>query len=788
MKIFTCAAVLSFGFGVAIGAAAEATPLASDRDMVTGVSVVKADCHNEFGLSDFLIRKAQIGRLWVKVENRGFCVRFWLSTAGGNKDEALVAFHGDIGGKIDGKLQLVEAARPISDENLQNIAGFGSRLYRGPYFWIARPGAFGSSGHHVKDRRKLLEIRIAMAALDALKQHYGFKRFHLVGHSGGGHTVAGLVQLRSDIGCAVIASGPTSLRSMQRDSGHPISRKHPFYDPIDHVNAIRQRPDLHLFVVSDRNDKRVSYRSQLEFVERVKARNLPITHVIATATDKNSHDLFDRGLRLAVDCANEARDQVVVSNVSGQGPVPLLSQPQTPTSNPNPTQPKPQTPADIINARGFWDGAPTTANQPTPVQIAALRARQAVGAADPRPTLGVSETFNKALTYAPAASSPIDRANVTMPSKTLAVKGDEAENGITAGPQAADAEVVLVTKDLGPVLSKAKIAANVELDDTLMQVKDAANSRSNVTDKPMAPVAQRVVLYDEDPSDAKGKQYVGSVIWRTEQIKASGNQKPDMAVRADIEIPDRKFKMTMSFRRNTDTSLPASHTAELTFILPQDFSGGGVGNVPGILMKSVEQARGTPLAGLAVKVIDSFFLVGLSNVDADRARNLQLFKERSWFDVPLVYVNQRRAIIAIEKGAAGEHAFKDALAAWGEDYPIASTDAQTRVRSFTRTAASNAKTSVLTHYNLTPDCNPSGTIDVRVLKQPSQGTLEIVGDRGFTNYPADNIRAKCNVQEVELTRVWYKSNADFKGLDEVQLEAFFTSGTSIKTTLQISVK
>ena len=182
----------------------------------------------------------------------------------------------------------------------------------------------------------------------------------------------------------------------------------------------------------------------------------------------------------------------------------------------------------------------------------------------------------------------------------------------------------------------------------------------------VAPVAQRVVLYDEDPSDPKGKQYVGSVIWRTEPVKATGNQKPDIAVRADIEIPDRKFKMTMSIRRNTDTSLPASHTAELTFILPQDFSGGGVGNVPGILMKSNEQARGTPLAGLAVKVTDGFFLVGLSNVDSDRARNLHLLKEQPWFDVPLVYVNQRRAIIAIEKGSPGERAFNDAFALWGE--------------------------------------------------------------------------------------------------------------------------
>jgi hypothetical protein len=175
---------------------------------------------------------------------------------------------------------------------------------------------------------------------------------------------------------------------------------------------------------------------------------------------------------------------------------------------------------------------------------------------------------------------------------------------------------------------------------------------------------QRAVLYDEDPSDPKGKQYIGSVVWRTEPVKASGNQKADIAVRADIEVPDRKFKMTMSFRRNTDSSLPASHTAELTFILPPDFAGGGVGNVPGILMKSNEPARGAPLAALAVKVTDGFFLVGLSNVDADRQRNIRLLKNRSWFDVPLVYANQRRAILAIEKGPSGEQAFANAFQAW----------------------------------------------------------------------------------------------------------------------------
>jgi hypothetical protein len=209
--------------------------------------------------------------------------------------------------------------------------------------------------------------------------------------------------------------------------------------------------------------------------------------------------------------------------------------------------------------------------------------------------------------------------------------------------------VVDAPKDSSTPLNRPKITDRVGQPSSMDQV---------------AAVAQRVVLYDEDPNDPKGKQYVGTVVWRTEQIK--GGKGNDIAVRADLEIPERKFKMTMSFRRNTDGSLPASHTAELTFVLPADFAGGGVSNVPGILMKSNEQARGTPLAGLAVKVTDGFFLVGLSNVESDRARNIQLLKERSWFDVPLVYANQRRAIIAIEKGSPGDRAFNDAFSAWGE--------------------------------------------------------------------------------------------------------------------------
>jgi hypothetical protein len=182
--------------------------------------------------------------------------------------------------------------------------------------------------------------------------------------------------------------------------------------------------------------------------------------------------------------------------------------------------------------------------------------------------------------------------------------------------------------------------------------------------QPGAAVAQRVVLYEEDPADPAGKRYVGSAIWRTETVSPGPNQPPELAIRADVEIPDRKIAMTWSLRRNSDPGLPASHTIEIMFKLPTDFAGGSISNVPGILMKQAEQTRGVPLAGLAVKVTNGFFLIGLSAVDADRDRNIQLLKERSWFDIPVVYGNNRRAILALEKGTPGERAFTDAFAAW----------------------------------------------------------------------------------------------------------------------------
>ena len=179
-------------------------------------------------------------------------------------------------------------------------------------------------------------------------------------------------------------------------------------------------------------------------------------------------------------------------------------------------------------------------------------------------------------------------------------------------------------------------------------------------------VAQRVVLYEEDPNNPAGRQFVGSAVWRTETVSPGSGLAPELEVRADITIPERNMSVTWTLRRNTDKALPASHTIEIMFNLPPDFPGGGVANVPGVLMKDSEQARGVPLAGLAVKVTNGFFLIGLSAVDADVQRNTDLLKTRPWFDIPIVYNNGGRAILALEKGPPGDRAFADAFAAWAK--------------------------------------------------------------------------------------------------------------------------
>lgn len=176
----------------------------------------------------------------------------------------------------------------------------------------------------------------------------------------------------------------------------------------------------------------------------------------------------------------------------------------------------------------------------------------------------------------------------------------------------------------------------------------------------------RAVLIEESPGSAQPQTFEGTITWRTETVNAGPGLPPDIGLRGDLVIPERKIAMSFVLRRNTDQTLPASHTIEIGFKLPDDFPFGGVANVDAVRSKPNQQSLGTPLAGLAVRVNPTLFLVGLSEKAADRQRNVALLQAYPWLDVLLTYTNNKKAALAFDKGQAGEQAFNDAFSAWGE--------------------------------------------------------------------------------------------------------------------------
>lgn len=276
-------------------------PLHTPQELARGVAPNESRC------------KSLATALWVHADGRGFCVRYWISTAGGKRDEAIVFFHGDIGAYINSKLQLSSYSAAATAGGMQRRANQRSRFIQAPYVAIGRIGAYGSSGDH-RDRARPIEVRVAAAALDALKERYGLKRLHVAGQSGGAHTVAALLQTRDDIGCAVMASGAISFRSSIHGRGRwsPAAIKQR-YDPIDFIGAMRERPGQRMIVLSDPDDRAVSFRSQKEFVDRVKARGLPILHITAAAGDEDFHGLEWEAIRVAGDCAKGVDDSGLVT-------------------------------------------------------------------------------------------------------------------------------------------------------------------------------------------------------------------------------------------------------------------------------------------------------------------------------------------------------------------------------------------------------------------------------------------------------------------------------------------
>ncbi len=153
--------------------------------------------------------------------------------------------------------------------------------------------------------------------------------------------------------------------------------------------------------------------------------------------------------------------------------------PTLPAQKPAPAAATPRTPADIINARGFWDDMPSAPQQASPAQIAALNARRALAAADPQPTATIDRGA-QALAYAPPAAV-IDRAHIVAASAPIprSVRAPAAPD-----PMAVTKLTTVVTKgrrnQIGHVAISARIAAAVNANPAWQRAMILASSASTM--------------------------------------------------------------------------------------------------------------------------------------------------------------------------------------------------------------------------------------------------------------------------------------------------------------------
>jgi hypothetical protein len=183
---------------------------------------------------------------------------------------------------------------------------------------------------------------------------------------------------------------------------------------------------------------------------------------------------------------------------------------------------------------------------------------------------------------------------------------------------------------------------------------------------PSAPlVSQRATLFEEGTVGSnQGVATVGQVTWAVVRDQPEANAQPETMLRAQVDVPQRGLTAVITIRPNRDQALPASHLVELRFTVPAGFEGRGIQTVPGMIMKEAENSRGDPLLGAPARITTGFFWIALATPPADRDRNVTLLRERGWIDIPLVYETGKRAILTLEKGAGGDRAVQDAIAAW----------------------------------------------------------------------------------------------------------------------------
>ena len=276
--------------GAATPSRAHVIPVA---DLIRGITVTQAQCA--------VLPQA----VWINVMRREFCIRYYLSTAGGEGTRPAVFLQGDRLGKLNlrtGEYTSSGRDKDIDTDDFVRAAEVLSRQTKGPAIYLARPGLDGSSGDH-RIRHSVLELNVTNAALDAIKRRHGLEGFHLIGQSGGAMLAGGMLALRSDIGCAVIGSGRLANDKPVRPSPDPATE---YFNVADAVSEIARKRATQIFVVTDPLDKKVPEPTQTNFVRMLRQAGGQAEQILVQATDDDRHGVVAYSRTTVAGCIRSA--------------------------------------------------------------------------------------------------------------------------------------------------------------------------------------------------------------------------------------------------------------------------------------------------------------------------------------------------------------------------------------------------------------------------------------------------------------------------------------------------
>lgn len=244
--------------------------------------------------------------VWVEVEGRGECIRYYPAGAKAAVKHAMIYFHGDVAGRDgSGALRYVgPEVLKINEVGLLNRSESIFNIFGEPYIFFARPGTLGSSGYH-GDRMSPRNLEIIDSAVDAIKAKYGLTELTLVGQSRGGSVVGALLAMRDDIRCGVVASASVALEDLaqSRGAGLPSDMTAGQIDPIDLVHEIPVDPKRTIFVVGDPDDEIVNFGSQRKYFKAVQKAGHRVQLVTAEGRGSQRHGLSTLGITIGYACA-----------------------------------------------------------------------------------------------------------------------------------------------------------------------------------------------------------------------------------------------------------------------------------------------------------------------------------------------------------------------------------------------------------------------------------------------------------------------------------------------------